>query len=369
MNASSNLYDKVNVHSTGVGLGLPLACKMAEAMDGHVALVSSEPGRGSHFRVEFWNPSLSCPISRPQQLNKRLDIELSKFHVLASNDHLATISHIRTFLVSRGLQESNDVSDLLAVLTSAKFNDEFDGLLREASKFVLSIAFIPAKIDQPALRLAHPNTLFFSGQFTSQRLEQILIEANDEFKFRKAQAAQKAVDASASQDEIDMPSRNHSVVQSEGNLRFHRPTSCLLVDDNAINLRIVSMFCEKRKYAYTTAEDGLQAIDAYKAAVNKRCPVDLVLLDLQMPNCDGIQACQEIRAFERIEGLWPAIIFISMSDKHEPLYHFANIIAVTGQDSVDDKGRCFAAGIDKYFVKPLPMKKLDDGIAEFFKST
>jgi len=114
----------------------------------------------------------------------------------------------------------------------------------------------------------------------------------------------------------------------------------------------VSMYCEKRKFPYTTAVDGLLAIDAYKATANNKAPIDLILLDLQMPNCDGIEACQEIREFEREEGLRPAIIFI-----------------ITGQDSADDKGRCFAAGIDKYFVKPLPMKKLDDGVTEFFKST
>jgi CheY-like chemotaxis protein len=82
------------------------------------------------------------------------------------------------------------------------------------------------------------------------------------------------------------------------------------------------MYCEKRKFPYTTAVDGLLAIDAYKAAANNKAPIDLILLDLQMPNCDGIEACQEIREFEREEGLRPAIIFISMLDRHQVLFKF-----------------------------------------------
>jgi signal transduction histidine kinase/CheY-like chemotaxis protein len=303
-------YEKINVHSTGVGLGLPLACKMAEVMEGRVTLVSSESGKGSHFRVELQNPLLLCPITRPRHLDERLNIGISKFCVLAAESSSAVVEHLKSFLVSRGLQESTEISESLAVVMTANSCDEFNQLLEQASKSIMSVALIPAEMYQPSLTLVHATTLFFSGPFTSRKLEHILVQASDEVALRKAQAAKVAADAQAAQSEDGLTSRNHSC-NSDGPIRPHSPKSCLLVDDNAINLRIVSMYCEKRKYPYSTAEDGLQAIDAYKTAAGGENPVDLILLDLQMPNCDGIQACQEIRAFERSTGLRPAIIFIS----------------------------------------------------------
>jgi CheY-like chemotaxis protein len=303
-------YEKINVHSTGVGLGLPLACKMAEVMDGCVTLVSSETGKGSHFRAEFQNPLLLCPITRPPSLDERLEIGLSTFCVLATESSSAVVGHLKSFLISRGLQESAEISESMAVVMTADSCDKFNELLEQASKSTMSIALIPAEMYQPSLTLVHATTLFFSGPFTSRKLEHILVQASDEVALRKAQAAKVAADAQAAHSEDGPTSRNHSF-NSDGPIRPHTPKSCLLVDDNAINLRIVSMYCEKRKYSYTTAEDGLQAIDAYKTAASGENLVDLILLDLQMPNCDGIQACQEIRAFERSTGLRPAIIFIS----------------------------------------------------------
>lgn len=124
--------------------------------------------------------------------------------------------------------------------------------------------------------------------------------------------------------------------------------NCLIVDDNVINLRIMKMYCETRKFPYTTAVDGLQAVYKYKEAV-AGIPINLILLDLQMPNCDGIEACEQIRDFEAKEGLSPAAIFI-----------------VTGQDSPTDRTKSFEAGADKFFVKPLALKSLDRGIADVF---
>jgi len=101
------------------------------------------------------------------------------------------------------------------------------------------------------------------------------------------------------------------------------------------------------------ATDGHKATEAYQSAQDKE-PINLILMDLQMPNCDGIQATEQIRALEAkaavISNRKPSVIFM-----------------VTGQDSPDDRHRSAMAGADEFYVKPVTIKMLDVAIKRYFK--
>jgi signal transduction histidine kinase/CheY-like chemotaxis protein len=132
------------------------------------------------------------------------------------------------------------------------------------------------------------------------------------------------------------------------------PTA-LLVDDNAVNLRVLQMYCKKRNLDYICAKDGREAVSVFHAhqesavAENKSLPIQLILMDLQMPVCDGIEATRRIRELEA-EKNWGKSV----------------ILMVTGQDSPADREAANGAGAQEYFVKPISMKALDGGLKQYF---
>nr|POE72915.1 virulence sensor protein bvgs [Quercus suber] len=134
----------------------------------------------------------------------------------------------------------------------------------------------------------------------------------------------------------------------------------MLVDDNQINIQLLSTYCKKRGYLSRVATDGLQALNMYQDAVlmNRSKAItpaekqDLVsrstkiphfiLLDINMPVMDGFEAACLIRAFEKeISIELPVTIF-----------------AMTGLNSSEARQRAFACGIDQFFAKPVKLKEL-----------
>jgi two-component system, sensor histidine kinase and response regulator len=109
----------------------------------------------------------------------------------------------------------------------------------------------------------------------------------------------------------------------------------LLAEDNAVNRKLAVGLLEKRGDTVIVAENGREAIDALE-----RESVDLVLMDIQMPVMDGLEAIQAIRAKEQ-GGL-----------EHLP------IIALTAHAMKGDRERCLAAGADEYVTKPIRVEDL-----------
>ena len=109
----------------------------------------------------------------------------------------------------------------------------------------------------------------------------------------------------------------------------------LLVDDNKVNLSVLQFYCKKRKYPYTSAMDGNAAIAAFGKDINSQRH-SLILMDMQMPECDGISATKAIRELEEIHGGPKSIIFM-----------------ITGQDTAKDRRDSLEAGTDEFFVSYL----------------
>nr|OQO23743.1 hypothetical protein B0A51_08963 [Rachicladosporium sp. CCFEE 5018] len=134
-------------------------------------------------------------------------------------------------------------------------------------------------------------------------------------------------------------------------LCVRRSLSLLLVDDNHVNLRLLTVFAKKAGYPYETARDGQEAVDAYKRATRApqndstdtaaiRQP-DVVLMDLNMPVLDGFAATKQIRHFEKESGV-----------------QRAKIIALTGLGNKEAQDRSFACGTDLFLTKPVRLKEL-----------
>jgi CheY-like chemotaxis protein len=108
----------------------------------------------------------------------------------------------------------------------------------------------------------------------------------------------------------------------------------LLAEDNAVNQRVATRMLEKLGHHVDVAANGFEAANAVAGL-----PYDLVLMDCQMPECDGFEATRIIR--ER-GGRQPVIV------------------ALTANAMKDDRARCLAAGMDDYLSKPLKLEALTD---------
>lgn len=250
------------------------------------------------------------------------------------------------------------------------------------------------------------NVIFMKGPFTSRVIEDVLAEADGVFAEHAVTKAAKAAQPTQTENnialgpgtstlpestasEVDTDSASPEPVQHgrtfseqvvaaelakavmELHIAQEQPKAhpfasssdnpmTLLVDDNKVNLRLLEMYCKRRGIPYSTATDGAQAVEIFArhrastatttlSPADTLRPFDLVLMDLQMPICDGIDATGQIRALEKEHGWLKSIVFI-----------------VTGQDSPKDRLHAQEAGSDGYLVKPVGPKVLDRSVKQWF---
>lgn len=117
----------------------------------------------------------------------------------------------------------------------------------------------------------------------------------------------------------------------------NRKLNVLVAEDNAVNQLLIRKLLEKRHHTVTIASDGRQAIDMWAQG-----QYDLIFMDMSMPEVDGLEAARQIRNQEQID-----------QRSRTP------IIALTANAFIEDREKCFAAGMDGYLSKPIRPELLD----------
>ena len=108
----------------------------------------------------------------------------------------------------------------------------------------------------------------------------------------------------------------------------------LVVEDNAVNLEVIQQMLSRLGFSAAVATNGQEALDAFEGA-----DYELVLMDVQMPVMDGLEASRRIRA--------------TLPEARQP-----RIIAVTANAMRGDRERCLEAGMDAYLPKPVSLNQL-----------
>jgi CheY-like chemotaxis protein len=116
----------------------------------------------------------------------------------------------------------------------------------------------------------------------------------------------------------------------------------LLAEDNPVNQLLITRLLEKRGHSVVVAANGREALAALEEE-----SYDLVFMDIQMPDMDGIEATAAIREKENNSG------------KHQP------VIALTAHAMKGDQERCLEAGMDDYLSKPIRPQELDDILEKY----
>lgn len=127
--------------------------------------------------------------------------------------------------------------------------------------------------------------------------------------------------------------------REEPQARRHRPLDVLVVEDQYDNRHLLVRILEWADHRATEAESGAEALDLIQ-----RQEFDVVLMDIDLPDMDGVSATNRIRALERGSG------------RHVP------ILAVTASARETDRARCLDAGMDGYLPKPIQARTLLDEI-------
>jgi CheY-like chemotaxis protein len=129
----------------------------------------------------------------------------------------------------------------------------------------------------------------------------------------------------------------------------------LLVDDNQINLRLLSTYLKRRNYEVVDeACDGLEAVKRFEA--RGEIGYDVVFMDITMPVLDGFGATRQIRAIE--EARMKKADGTEQGGEGEKTRNPALVIAFTGRSSIEDQTEAVRVGIDLFMTKPVAFKEV-----------
>ena len=119
----------------------------------------------------------------------------------------------------------------------------------------------------------------------------------------------------------------------------------LVAEDNAVNQKVLKIILEKNGCSFAIADDGAMALRKFQED-----QYDLILMDCQMPEVDGLQASRRIRELEEKAGLGRC-----------------PIVAMTANAMKGDKDRCLEAGMDGFIAKPFKTQELLGVMEEWAK--
>jgi CheY-like chemotaxis protein len=125
-----------------------------------------------------------------------------------------------------------------------------------------------------------------------------------------------------------------------------RGLSILVAEDNEINALLMRSLLTRLGHLAVITTNGEEALESWLAAKSAGAPYDLVLMDIQMPQLDGIETTKRIRSVEA-----------GQPGRQTP------ILALTANTLVEDRYACFEAGMDGFLIKPLDREKLADALA------
>jgi PAS domain S-box-containing protein len=326
----------------GTGLGLTISSRLVNMMEGKI-WVESEVGRGTqfHFTVRFRH----CGGKAPVIAIAPPDI-LRGTKVLVADDN-ATNRRILEGLLRRWEMNSKSVESgeaALAELAAARDAGEPYALIVTDMHMPGMDGFtLIERIRQtPELTTATVMMLTSAGhRGDAERCKGLGVSAYLMKPIRPSelhQAIARVVGAREQNDTIPLVTRfslNREHVPTAG-LRI------LLAEDNLVNQRLATRLLEKRGHRVLVAANGREALAALEQE-----SYDLVLMDIQMPEMNGMEATARIREKEKLTGGHQAIV------------------ALTAHAMKGDQELCLAGGMDGYLTKPIRAQDLDQILVQY----
>jgi signal transduction histidine kinase/CheY-like chemotaxis protein len=322
----------------GSGLGLTISTRFVEMMGGRI-WVESEVGRGSQFHFTAHLRRAEANLIEPGTMASPEILRGVKVLVVDDN---GTNRRILEGMLRRWAMDPTSVEGgkkALAQLYAAReVGDPFALILTDMHMPGMDgFAFVNEIRQRPELTAATIMMLTSAGhRGDATRCQELgvsacLLKPIRQSELREALA--KALGANRQQAIVPPVTRSSSYDGRETTTSLH----VLLAEDNSVNQRLVVRLLEKRGHQVILATNGLDALKAME-----KHSFDVVLMDVQMPEMDGLETTAEIRKKEAVSGA------------HIP------VIALTAHAMKGDRERCLDSGMDGYLTKPIRPQELDE---------
>lgn len=316
----------------GVGLGLAISKRMIEGMNGKIGLQST-PGQG----CTFW---LTVPLEKPEMAGEAPPAaappEFAGLRCLVINENSPQQNLLHYQLAARGAvtEGVESLAEALAAVKAAAdhpygvifINQELSAQDRRA---------LAAELKQDAWHAAAKTVLLASS------------DASEFAALQRESGADAVLARPVNQFELYDQLRGLLALKAQPALvpaAATAPVRILVVDDDAVNLKVATLMLKKLGYASDVAVNGLEAVRKIQDY-----PYNLVLMDCLMPEMDGYTAASEIRRLEKENA------------------RLTPIIALTANALRGERQKCLDAGMDDYLTKPVDFSKLATTVSRWLK--